>query len=42
MLLKDMAILNDVPDRLRCDNVVNTVSAAPVLRLSLDEGPNGA
>lgn len=42
MLLKDIVILNEVSDRLRCDHVVNTVSATPVLRLASDEGTNGA
>jgi hypothetical protein len=37
MLLKDIVFLK-VSDRLRCDHVVNTVSATPVLRLASDEG----
>jgi hypothetical protein len=41
MLLKDTVILDEVSDRLRCDYVVNTVSATPVLRLASDEGTHG-
>lgn len=40
MLLKDIVILK-VSDRLRCDHIVNTVSATPVLRLASDEGTHG-
>lgn len=41
MLLKDIVILNEVSDRLRCNHFVNTVSAAPVLWLASDEGTDG-
>lgn len=30
--------MNEVSDRLRCDHIINTVSATPVLRLASDEG----
>ena len=42
MLIENIVILNEVPDRLRCNNFVHTVSAAPVLRLASDEGSDGA
>jgi hypothetical protein len=42
MLLKDIVILNEVSNRLRCNHLVDAVSATPVLRLASDEGANGA
>lgn len=42
MRIEGIVIFNEVPDRLRGNHVVNTVSATPVLRLALDEGADSA
>lgn len=42
LLLIQNGILREVPDRLRCHYLIQTISAAPILRLASDEGAHGA
>lgn len=42
LLVEDIIVRNEVSDRLRCNHVVDTVSAAPILRLPADESSNSS
>lgn len=40
--LVQSGVLGEVPDRLRCNYLIKTISATPVLRLASDKGADGA
>jgi hypothetical protein len=42
LLIEDIIVCNEVSDRLRCNHVVDAISAAPVLWLPADESSNSA